>query len=139
LVTPDLDGSVPRRIRVLVVDDSPAVRRAMALCLAAYDDLHLAGEAASGNEAIRQCASVHPDIVLLDVSLPDLTGASVTRAIHRVWSPASVIAMCTFQEEEAAKEILDAKATGYLLKNVSADQLAHTIRTAHAGRPSLEA
>jgi len=136
----DLDASMPRRIRVLIADDNVGVRQAMAMCVAAYDDLRLVGEAASGDEAIRQCASAHPDVVLLDVSLPDMPGASVTRAIHNVWSPASIIAMCTFQEERSLSEVLKAKALGYLLKNVSADQLAQAIRSAHAGHfePQVE-
>jgi len=135
----DLDVPTPRRIRVLIVDENAAVRQGLALCVAAYDELCLAGEAASGDEAIRQCACTHPDVVLLDATLPDMTSDSVTRAIHRIWPPASIIAMCTFQEEKSVREILKAKAMGYLLKNVSADQLARAIRSAHAGRSGLPA
>ena len=136
---PGLDMSVPQPIRVLIVDKHAAVRQALAMCLAAYDDLCLAGEAASGHDAIRQCACVHPDVVLLDVTLPDMPGLSVATAIRKTWSPAAVVAMCSFQEERSVREVSESVAMGYLLKNVSADQLAHAIRSAHAGRSGLPA
>jgi NarL family two-component system response regulator LiaR len=130
---------VPDGIRVLIADDHIAVRRALAICVAAYNDLCLAGEVASGEEAICLCACTQPDVVLLDVNLPDMTGAAATRAIHGICSQISVIAMCTFQEEGLVAETLKAGAVGYLLKNVSADQLAHAIRSAHAGHSGLQA
>jgi two-component system, NarL family, response regulator LiaR len=139
LPVPELDVSVPLPIRVLIVDKHTAVRQALALCLAAYDDLCLAGEAASGDEAIRQCACVHPDVVLLDVTLPDMPGLSAATAIRKTWSPSAVVAMCSFQEERSVREVVASAATGYLLKNVSADELARAIRSAHAGRSGLPA
>jgi NarL family two-component system response regulator LiaR len=139
--TPVLDthAPVPVGIQVLIADGHPAVRRALAICVEAYDDLYLAGEVASGQDAIRLCASTQPDVILLDVTLPDLTGAAPTRAIHEVCPRISVIAMCTFQEEKLAGEFLKAGAVSYLLKNVSADELAHAIRSAYSGHAGLHA
>ena len=119
-----------RRIRVLVVDDHAGVRHAIAAFMTAVEDLEWAGEAASGEEAIRLCPGILPDVVLMAVSLPDMTGAAATWAIHQRWPGVRVLAMCTFQEEELAREMLRAGAVGYLLKNVSADELARVIRAA---------
>ena len=129
---------VPGAVRVLVADSHAAVRRALAMSVEAYDDLHLVGNTATGEEAIRVCACTQPDVVLLDVSLPDMTGAAVIRAIHRLYPRISIIALSTFQEERLAGEVLNAGAVSYLLKNVSAEQLARAIRAAYAGQPRLQ-
>lgn len=121
-------------IQVLVVDEHAAVRRALATCVAAYDDLCLSGQAASGEEAIRLCGCIHPDVILLDLTLPDMTGAATVKAIREVSPRVPVIVLCTFQEEGLVGEALRAGAVGYLLKNVSAEQLARAIRSAYAGR-----
>jgi len=123
-----LDTLVSHRIRVLVVDDHVSIRRAIAAFVTAVEDLELAGEAASGEEAIRLCAAILPDVVLMDVTLPDMSGIAATRAIHQCWPGVPVIAMCTFQEENLVPGVLLAGAAGYVLKNVSAEELARTIR-----------
>ena len=126
------DKTVGQRIRVLIVDEHAGVRRAIATFLGAVDDLELAGEAATGEEAVRLCAGCQPDVVLMDVTLPDMTGAAATQAIRQNWPSIQVIAMSTFQEENQVAEVLLAGATSYLLKNVSAGELAGAIRAAHA-------
>ncbi len=128
----DSSGSLPHRIRVLIVDEHAAVRRALAAFLAAFDDLCLAGQAASGAEAMHLCASSEADVVLLDVTPPDMTGAAAIRGILECCPSCRVIATCTFQEEDLVPEALSAGAAGYLLKNVSAEELASTIRAAYA-------
>jgi NarL family two-component system response regulator LiaR len=100
--------------------------------LTAFDDLVLAGQATNGEEAICLCACTQPDVVLLDVTLPDMTGAAAIRTILERCPASRVIATCTFQEEKLIPEALRAGAVGYLLKNVSADQLVSAIRAAHA-------
>jgi NarL family two-component system response regulator LiaR len=125
-------NTVGSRIRVLIADDHIGVRRAIATFVIAVDDLELAGEAASGEEVIRLCARILPDVVLMDASLPDMTGAAATLSIHQCWPDVRVIAMCTFQEEEWVPEMLQAGAVGYVLKNVSANEFARAIRAAHA-------
>ena len=125
-----------RRIRVLVVDDHAAARHAMATCVTATDDMELTGEAASGEEALRLCAGVRPDVVLMAIVMQGMSGAETTRAIGLRWPPIRVLGMSTFQEEDRAAELVQAGAVGYLLKNVSADDLASGIRDAWGDRPA---
>ena len=131
------DDRAPRRIRVLIVDDHAVVRRGLATFLQAFDDLELAGEAASGEEAVRLCAQVQPDVVLLDLVMPGMNGVTTTRTIHEHWPRIQVVALTSFQEEELVHGVLEAGAISYLLKNVSADELAEAVRAAHAGRSTL--
>jgi len=124
-------------IRVLIVDDHGLVRTGLKLFLLAYDDLEMVGEAASGEEAIRACCQLQPDVVLMDLAMPGLGGAAATRAIREQCPLIRVIALTNFQDFEIVQQALQAGAIGYLLKNVTADELATAIRAAHAGRPTL--
>jgi two-component system, NarL family, response regulator LiaR len=124
-------------IRVLLVDDHSMVRRGLATFLMVFDDLELAGEAESGKAAIRLCAKAMPDVVLMDMVMPDMDGASATRAIREQFPSVQVIALTSFKEGKMIKDALEAGAIGYLLKDVSADDLARAIRAAHAGRATL--
>jgi len=124
-------------IRVMLVDDHTMVRRGLATFLKVFDDLELAGEAASGEAAIQLCAQVLPDVVLMDMVMPDMDGATVTRAIRGQFPMVQVIALTSFKEEGLIQSALQAGAIGYLLKDVSADELARAIRAAHAGRATL--
>jgi len=124
-------------IRVLVVDDHTMVRRGLATFLKIFDDLELAGEAASGQEAIQLCARLQPDVVLMDMVMPDMDGASATRLIRKESPSVQVLALTSFKEEILVQSALQAGAIGYLLKDVSADELAQAIRAAHAGRSTL--
>ncbi len=125
------------RIRVLVVDDHAMVRRGLATFLKVFDDLELAGEAASGQTAIQLCAQLQPDVVLMDMVMPEMDGASATRLIRRQSESIQVIALTSFKEEILIQSALQAGAIGYLLKDVSAEELAQAIRAAHAGRATL--
>jgi NarL family two-component system response regulator LiaR len=127
----------PRRLRVLLVDDHAMVRRGLAAFLKAFDDLELAGEAADGDEAVRRCAEAQPDVVLMDLMMPGLDGVAATRVIRERFPTVRVLALTSFQDEGLVQRALQAGAIGYLLKNVSADDLASAIRAAHAGRPTL--
>ena len=124
-------------IRVLVVDDHTMVRRGLATFLKVFDDLELAGEAASGQEAIQLCAQLQPDVVLMDMVMPDMDGATATRLIRKQSPLIQVLALTSFKEEILVQSALQAGAIGYLLKDVSADELAQAIRSAHAGRSTL--
>jgi two-component system, NarL family, response regulator LiaR len=125
------------RIRVLVVDDHAMVRRGLATFLKVFDDLELAGEAASGQSAIELCVDLQPDVVLMDMLMPDMDGATATRHIRSQSETIQVIALTSFKEEILVQSALQAGAIGYLLKDVSADELADAIRAAHAGRATL--
>ncbi len=124
-------------IRVMLVDDHTMVRRGLAAFLKVFDDLQLAGEAESGAAAIQLCAEVMPDVVLMDMVMPDMDGAAATLAIRRQFPQVQVIALTSFKEGDLVKNALEAGAIGYLLKDVSADELARAIRAAHAGRATL--
>jgi NarL family two-component system response regulator LiaR len=129
--------STTESIRVLVVDDHAMLRRGLRFFLRGFDDLELVGEASSANEAIRLCAELQPDVVLMDMVMPDTNGAQATRAIRSQYPNVQVIALTSFQEQDLIEQALQAGAIGYLLKNVSADELARAIREAHAGHPIL--
>jgi NarL family two-component system response regulator LiaR len=125
------------RIRVLAVDDHTMVRRGLATFLKVFDDLELVGEAASGQAAVQLCAQLHPDVVLMDMVMPDMDGATATRLIRKQSESIHIIALTSFKEEILVQSALQAGAIGYLLKDVSADELAQAIRDAHAGRATL--
>jgi NarL family two-component system response regulator LiaR len=124
-------------IRVLVVDDHTMVRRGLATFLKVFDDLVMVGEAASGQEAIQLCDELKPDVVLMDMVMPDMDGATTTRLMRKQSPQVQVLALTSFKEELLVQSALQAGAIGYLLKDVSADELAQAIRAAHAGRSTL--
>ena len=125
------------RIRVLLVDDHAVVRSGLSAFLMAFDDLELVGEAGDGKEAVRFCERHRPDVVLMDLVMPGMDGVAATRAIRERCPEVQVIALTSFKEEELVQGALEAGAIGYLLKDVTAEELAEAIRKAHAGRPSL--
>jgi two-component system, NarL family, response regulator LiaR len=125
------------KIRVLVVDDHTIVRKGIRALLAEIDDIELVGEAGDGQEAIAQVEALQPDVVLMDLVMPEMDGAAATRAIKACCPEIRVVALTSFREEELVQGALRAGAIGYLLKNVSADKLAEAIRAACAGRPTL--
>jgi two-component system, NarL family, response regulator LiaR len=124
-------------IRVMLVDDHAMVRRGLATFLKVFDDLLLAGEAENGVDAIQLCAEVLPDVILMDMVMPGMDGVSATRAIRQQFPLVQVIALTSFKEGDLIKNALEAGAVGYLLKDVSADELAQAIRAVHAGRSAL--
>jgi NarL family two-component system response regulator LiaR len=129
--------SESRPIRVLLVDDHAVVRSGLSAFLLAFDDLELVGEAGSGEEAVRLCEQVRPDVVLMDLVMPGMDGAQATHAIRERCPSIQVMALTSFKEQELVEGAMAAGAIGYLLKNVSADELARAIREAHVGRPTL--
>ena len=124
-------------IRVMLVDDHTMVRRGLATFLKVYDDLELVGEAANGEAAVQLCAQVLPDVVLMDMVMPDADGVTATHAIRQQYPEVQVIALTSFKDKDLVQNALQAGAIGYLLKDVSADDLAQAIRAAHAGRATL--
>jgi NarL family two-component system response regulator LiaR len=124
-------------IRVLLVDDHRVVRSGLSAFMMAFEDLELVGEADSGETAILVCNNVKPDVVLMDLVMPGMDGAEATQAIREQCPEIQVIALTSFKEEELVQRALKAGAIGYLLKNVTADELAEAIRAAKAGQPTL--
>ncbi len=126
-----------RPIRVMLVDDHAVVRSGLSAFLLVFDDLELVAEASSGEEALHLCEKLEPDVVLMDLVMPGMDGAMATRLIRQRRPQTQVVALTSFKEQELVQGVLEAGAIGYLLKNVSADELADAIRAAHAGRPTL--
>ena len=127
-----MDDNPVARIRVLIADDNVAVRSALTAFLLAIDDLELVGEADSGQAAIDLCLHARPDVVLMDLVMPGMSGADAVRAIRNRWPHIQIIALTTFQEIDLARKVVEAGAICCLLKNVSADELAEAIRAAYA-------
>ena len=124
-------------IRVMLVDDHTMVRKGLSLFLKAYDDLELVGEAENGTVSIQLCGEIMPDVVLMDMAMPDMDGVTATRTICQKFPQVQVIALTSFKEGDLVRNALEAGAIGYLLKDVSADELARAIRAAYTGRATL--
>ena len=124
-------------IKILLVDDHMVVRSGLSTVLEVNDDMKLVGEAGDGEEALRLCESIQPDVVLMDLLMPKMDGVTATRIIKERWPQIQVIALTSFKEKEYVEGALKAGASGYLLKNVSAEDLVNAIRRAAAGQPSL--
>jgi NarL family two-component system response regulator LiaR len=121
----------------MIVDDHAVVRGGLKLFLLSVDDLELVGEAEDGEEALRLCSQIQPDVVLMDMVMPGMDGATATQAIRERYPQVQVIALTSFKERDLVQRALQAGATGYLLKDVQADELAEAIRAVYAGRPVL--
>jgi two-component system, NarL family, response regulator LiaR len=126
-----------RKIRVVIVDDHVLVRSGLEVVLAMFDDIELAGQAGDGDEALRLCAELRPDVVLMDLVMPGTSGVEATRRILSACPQTRVVALTSFSDEDLIGETLRAGAIGYLMKNVSADQLAAAVRAAAEGRSTL--
>lgn len=124
-------------IRVMIVDDHGMVRRGLGAYLLNAQDIKVVAEARDGQEAVQMCEQDHPDVILMDLIMPELSGVAATRIIHNRWPEIKIIALTSFQEKELVQEALKAGAISYLLKNVSGDDLAEAIRDSNAGRPTL--
>lgn len=133
----DPQQNASNRIRILIVDDYPVIRRGLKFFLMGFDDLELIGEAMDGPEALRLCTLMVPDVVLMDLLMPGLDGISTTKAIRRCWPQIQVIALTAFAETQIMAAALTAGATDCLLKDVSIDDLARSIRAAYRDRQTF--
>lgn len=123
----------PGSIRVVIADDQTLMRQGFAMILGAHSDITVVGEAANGIEALAEIARTEPDVVLMDIRMPDLDGIEATRRA-RVLSPESrVLILTTFGLDEYITEALIAGASGFLLKDATADELLHAVRVVAAG------
>ncbi len=140
------DGSLPveghspsedRKISVLIVDDHPIVRQGLRTLLELQDDIHLAGEAVNGRSAVDLTARLKPDVVLMDLVMPDLDGIAATRQISALGQGTRVIALTSFVEDDKVIPAIQAGAVSFLLKDVSPEDLIDAIRAAYQGEARL--
>jgi DNA-binding NarL/FixJ family response regulator len=123
--------------RVLIVDDDPLVRSALALMLGGQADLEVVGEAGDGYEGIDLARSLEPDVVLMDIRMPRLNGLDATRELHTRPEPPRVIVLTTFDADEHVFGALAAGADGFLLKDTPPAEIVAAIRKVSAGDPML--
>jgi NarL family two-component system response regulator LiaR len=126
-----------KNIKVLLVDDHAMVRGGIKMFLKYYDGMELLGEAQDGEEALRFCENQRPDVILMDLMMPNMDGITATRMIKDKWPEIKIIALTSFDQKELVSGALKAGASGYLLKNSSAEELAEAIRMANNGQSVL--
>ena len=124
-------------ISVLLVDDQALVRSGFKLIIDAQDDMEVVGEAADGRAAIDETARLHPDIVLMDVRMPEVDGIAATRSIVGERPEARVLVLTTFDEDRTVYDAMKAGASGFLLKSAPPAQFVEAVRTVAAGEALL--
>lgn len=127
-----------KRIRVMIVDDHHMVREGLKTFLSTYEDLEVVGEAADDAEAVELCPQLRPDVVLMDLVMPVVDGATATASVRAACPDVQVIALTSFVEEELVARALDAGAISYLLKDSQPERLAQAIRDAREGRGTID-
>lgn len=126
-------------IRVMVVDDHVIVRRGLCDLLATVDDIVVVGEASNGEESLEVADRVHPDVVLMDLSMPGVDGVAATRRLVDGHNRIQVVALTSFADRDTILRALDAGAVGYLLKHSGPDEVIEGVRTAFRGGSPLDA
>ena len=124
-------------IRVLIVDDHEIIRTGITYSLTAYPDMEIVGEASSGQEALKLCRETQPDVVLVDMVMPEMDGVQTTQAIRKEHPQVQVLALTSFHDRERVWQVMQAGAAGYLVKGVTASELAEAIRVAYVGQTVL--
>lgn len=126
--------SADRKIRVLCVDDHPIVREGLASILALQADMEMVGAAESGARALESFQKMQPDVVLVDLRLPDMSGHELTRHILAQWPNARIIVLTSYEGDGDIERALAAGARGYVVKGIVREELLGAIRTVHAGK-----
>jgi DNA-binding NarL/FixJ family response regulator len=125
-------------IRVLLVDDQTLIRQGIAMLLELEPDLEVVGAVGDGRAAIEAVERLRPDVVLMDVRMPEMDGVTATRELHRRFPDVGVIILTTFDDDEYIFEGLKAGARGYLLKDISSEEMAEAVRTVARGEALIQ-
>lgn len=125
------------KIRIMLVDDHAVVRSGLGAFLSVNPDLELVGEAENGEQAVVRANLLKPDVILMDLMMPVMDGVAATQAIKKQNPQIQVVALTSFQEDELVQNALKAGAVGYLMKNVTARELAAAIKAAKEGKMTL--
>lgn len=124
-----------KTISVLLADDHDILRDGLATVMNEFSDIKVVGMAVSGWDAVDQCMALQPDVVLMDILMPDIDGLSAARIIRERHPNTRVVVLSSFEEEHLVEAAREVGVSGYLLKNVSIDDLANAIRDAYLGKP----
>lgn len=125
------------RIRVLLVDDHELVREGLRVLLDGYDDITIVAEANDGDFAVQACKEHCPDVVLMDIVMPQMDGITAAQKILEICPETQIVALTSLSDEESIKTMLEAGAIGYILKDVSGADLVNAVREAHSGETTL--
>ncbi len=125
------------KIRIMLVDDHAVVRSGLGAFLSVNPDLELVGEAENGEQAVVRAGLLKPDVILMDLMMPVMDGVAATQAIKKKHPEIQIIALTSFQEDELVQNVLRAGAVGYLMKNVTARELAAAVKSAKDGKMTL--
>lgn len=127
-----------KTIHILIADDHLMVRKGLSALIQGIADFTLVGEAENGKQAITMYTTLHPDVVLMDIVMPDVGGIEAIRAIRAGDPAANIIALTSFSDEQLISQALAAGARGFLYKDVSVDELINAIRQTHLGQVILD-
>jgi DNA-binding NarL/FixJ family response regulator len=125
-------------IRVLIADDQRAVREGLAMLVGLTQDIEVVGTAADGAEAVQLAADLRPDVVLMDLRMPEMEGAEATRSIRTTLPATNVLVLTTYADDDSLFPALQAGAHGYLTKDASAEEIERAIRAVAAGSTHLD-
>jgi DNA-binding NarL/FixJ family response regulator len=126
-------------IRILIADDHLMVRKGLSSLIHDVSDFELVGEAEDGRQAILMCRDLRPDVVLMDIVMPEVGGIEAIHSICKEGSPPSIIALTSFPDQQLIRQALEAGALGYLYKDIGVDELILAIRQVYAGQAALGA
>ncbi len=124
---------VKKKLRILIADDHTMIREGLIMLINGQPDMEIIGEAADGREAVEKARKAQPDVVVMDMSMPDMDGGRATEILKKACPSVKVLALTAHEEKQYLREILKAGGSGYLLKRVAAEELAHAIRAVAAG------